>query len=141
MAMAMAGPSLRIAPMGTSFFSQFISSAFSPRLAQISSRRVAVPFFPSVLIAVPAFQVGLPPLGSILEGIWESILRAVPKKKTSHMKKRHRFMAGKAIKDVTALCKCPACGETKRMHYLCPNCASKLQELMRKEMAEAAKEK
>lgn len=124
MAMAMAGSSLRIAPMGSSFLPQFLSSAFSPRIAQIATRQIAVPFFPSVLIAVPAFQVGLPPLGSILEGIWESILRAVPKKKTSHMKKRHRFMAGKAIKDVTALCKCPACGETKRMHYLCPYCTS-----------------
>ncbi|KAL2171823.1 hypothetical protein VTG60DRAFT_1520 [Thermothelomyces hinnuleus] len=39
------------------------------------------------------------------------------------MKKRHRQMAGKALKDVTSLCKCPACGEVKRMHYLCPNCA------------------
>jgi ribosomal protein L32 len=32
-------------------------------------------------------------------------------------------MAGKALKDVNSLCKCPACGEVKRMHYLCPNCA------------------
>jgi ribosomal protein L32 len=31
-------------------------------------------------------------------------------------------MAGKALKDVTSLCKCPACGQTKRMHYLCPHC-------------------
>ncbi|KAK0707003.1 hypothetical protein B0T26DRAFT_621885, partial [Lasiosphaeria miniovina] len=59
---------------------------------------------------------------SLLEDIWESVLRAVPKKKTSHMKKRHRQMAGKALKDVTALCKCPACGQIKRMHYLCPSC-------------------
>jgi ribosomal protein L32 len=58
----------------------------------------------------------------LLEGIWESILRAVPKKKTSHMKQRSRRMAGKALKDVTALNKCSACGHVKRAHLLCPYC-------------------
>lgn len=124
MAMAMAAPSLRIASASSSLLPRFLSSAFSPRIAQIYTRQFAVPFFPGVVVAVPAFQLGLPPLGSILQDIWESVLKAVPKKKTSHMKKRHRFMAGKALKDVTALCKCPACGEMKRMHYLCPGCAS-----------------
>ncbi|POS84014.1 WD40 repeat-like protein [Erysiphe pulchra] len=41
--------------------------------------------------------------------LWESILRAVPKKKTSHSKKRSRQRAGKALKDVTALNKCSGC--------------------------------
>jgi large subunit ribosomal protein L32 len=57
-----------------------------------------------------------------LSDIWESVLRAVPKKKTSHMKKRHRFMAGKALKDVKSLNKCPGCGQLKRAHLLCPHC-------------------
>ena len=71
-------------------------------------------------LALPAaVQLNIP---SLLAGIWESILRAVPKKKTSHMKKRHRFMAGKALKDVTALNKCSACGTVKRAHLLCPYC-------------------
>lgn len=61
---------------------------------------------------------------SILAGLWESILRAVPKKKTSHRKKRQRFMAGKALKDVTALNKCSACGNVKRAHLLCPFCVN-----------------
>lgn len=61
---------------------------------------------------------------SILHGLWESILRAVPKKKTSHRKKRQRFMAGKALKDVTALNKCSACGNVKRAHLLCPFCVN-----------------
>ena len=61
---------------------------------------------------------------SILDGLWESILRAVPKKKTSHRKKRQRFMAGKALKDVTALNKCSACGNVKRAHLLCPFCVN-----------------
>lgn len=58
----------------------------------------------------------------LLSDIWESVLRAVPKKKTSHMKKRHRFMAGKALKDVKSLNKCPGCGQLKRAHLLCPHC-------------------
>jgi ribosomal protein L32 len=61
---------------------------------------------------------------SLLGDLWESILRAVPKKKTSHMKKRHRQMAGKALKDVTSLNRCPACGHVKRAHILCPYCVN-----------------
>lgn len=71
-------------------------------------------------LALPAaVQLSIP---SLLSGIWDSILRAVPKKKTSHMKKRSRFMAGKALKDVTNLNKCSACGNVKRAHLLCPYC-------------------
>jgi ribosomal protein L32 len=58
----------------------------------------------------------------ILSDIWDSVLRAVPKKKTSHMKKRHRQMAGKALKDVKNLNTCPACGQIKRSHVLCQHC-------------------
>ena len=73
-------------------------------------------------IAIPAaIRIGIP---SILADIWESILRAVPKKKTSHRKKRQRFLAGKALKDVTALNKCSACGNVKKAHVLCPFCVN-----------------
>ena len=73
-------------------------------------------------IAVPAvIRIGVP---SVLAEIWESILRAVPKKKTSHRKKRQRFLAGKGLKDVTALNKCSACGNVKRAHLLCPFCVN-----------------
>jgi len=88
--------------------------------------RFSTPFVPALGWSIPSsMQLSLPvlpSLPSILEGIWESILRAVPKKKTSHAKKRHRQMAGKALKDVNSLCKCPACGSLKRMHHLCPYC-------------------
>jgi large subunit ribosomal protein L32 len=98
-----------------------LSSTF--RFGAVYTRQLSLPAFPSLLIAVPAsIQWSIPSIPSLLEGIWEGILRAVPKKKTSHSKKRHRQMAGKALKDVTSLCKCPACGQTKRMHYLCPHC-------------------
>lgn len=47
----------------------------------------------------------------------------MPKKKTSHMKKRQRQMAsGKHLKDVTELNKCSGCGRVKRAHVLCPYC-------------------
>ena len=64
----------------------------------------------------------LVPLPALLGDLWDGLLNAVPKKKTSHMKKRHRQMAGKALKDVTALNKCSACGRVKRAHVLCPYC-------------------
>ncbi len=94
----------------------------SSRFASVYVRQLSVPFLPMFSLAIPGIRLSLPSLPSLLGDIWESILRAVPKKKTSHMKKRHRQMAGKALKDVTALCKCPACGRLKRMHYLCPFC-------------------
>ena len=73
-------------------------------------------------IAIPgAIRIGVP---SILAEIWESILRAVPKKKTSHRKKRQRFLAGKGLKDATALNKCSACGNVKKAHVLCPFCVN-----------------
>jgi large subunit ribosomal protein L32 len=112
-----------------SFVPRLLSpTVFSTTRIQLYVRQFSLPLFPSLSLAVPVgIQLGLPSLPSILEGIWESILKAVPKKKTSHMKKRHRQMAGKALKDVNSLCKCPACGEIKRMHYLCPHCASSME--------------
>lgn len=70
-------------------------------------------------MALPAIHLNLP---GLLGDIWESILRAVPKKKTTHARKRNRQMAGKALKDVTSLAKCPGCGQVKRQHVLCPHC-------------------
>lgn len=110
-----------------------ILSAFLPRLSTptvsntsrfstIYARKLSLPLLPSLAFTIPsAIQLNVP---GIIEGLWESILRAVPKKKTSHMKKRHRQMAGKALKDVTALNKCSACGHVKRAHLLCPYCVN-----------------
>ncbi|KAL1967506.1 hypothetical protein VTN77DRAFT_3021 [Rasamsonia byssochlamydoides] len=64
---------------------------------------------------------------SFLSDIWDSVLRAVPKKKTSHMKKRHRQMAGKALKDVKNLTTCSGCGQIKRAHVLCPDCVKDIK--------------
>ncbi|OCK83651.1 hypothetical protein K432DRAFT_379357 [Lepidopterella palustris CBS 459.81] len=88
-------------------------------------RRLQEPFLRSIRIPLPFASIAAIP--SLLDDIWGSILRAVPKKKTSYMKKRHRFMAGKGIKDVTALNKCSACGRVKRAHVLCPYCVQSLK--------------
>lgn len=118
--MAMAAPAMRMASASSFLPRLFPAGLFSTPLF---SRQLSLPLFPSLAAAIPAgFQL-IPSIPELLEGIWEGILKAVPKKKTSHMKRRHRQMAGKALKDVTSLCKCPACGELKRMHFLCPHCA------------------
>ncbi|KAF3385211.1 Meiotic recombination protein rec14 [Penicillium rolfsii] len=78
----------------------------------------ALGFLSTAAFALP-ISITIPPL---LADLWESVLRAVPKKKTSHMKKRHRQMAGKALKDAQNLNKCPGCGQVKRAHVLCPTC-------------------
>ncbi|KAH8685558.1 hypothetical protein BGZ60DRAFT_440643 [Tricladium varicosporioides] len=114
-----------------------VLSSFLPRLSAstasntsryttLFSRQLSHPLLPSISFAIPAaIHLNVP---GILEGIWESVLRAVPKKKTSHMKQRHRRMAGKALKDVTSLNKCSVCGNVKRAHYLCPFCVKEVQD-------------
>jgi large subunit ribosomal protein L32 len=106
-----------------SFFLPRLSTSTVPnstRFATLLSRQLSLPVISSLGFAIPsAIQLNVP---GWIEGIWESILRAVPKKKTSHMKKRHRQMAGKGLKDVESLNKCSACGHIKRAHLLCPFC-------------------
>ncbi|KAE8397563.1 WD40-repeat-containing domain protein [Aspergillus pseudonomiae] len=77
------------------------------------------PNISATLLKPGALALNIP---GFLSDIWDSVLRAVPKKKTSHMKKRHRQMAGKALKDVKSLNTCPGCGQIKRAHVLCPHC-------------------
>lgn len=95
---------------------------FSSRFASLHIRQLSLPLLPKVSMAIPAISLNLPSLPSLQE-IWDGLLKAVPKKKVSHSKRRHRQMAGKALKDTTSLCRCPACGNVKRMHYLCSPCA------------------
>ena len=73
---------------------------------------------------LPAIAIGI---RGWLSDIWEGVLRAVPKKKTSHAKRRHRQLAGKALKDVKGINSCPGCGKPKKSHTLCPYCVSEIQ--------------
>ncbi|PGH17028.1 ribosomal protein L32 [Helicocarpus griseus UAMH5409] len=106
-------------------------SALFPRLAQSSqwlrfsrsSPTTSLLSSPAASPAVPAASISLG-IPAILSDLWDSVLRAVPKKKTSHMKKRHRQMAGKALKDHLDINTCSGCGKPKRAHLLCPTCVS-----------------
>ncbi|KAI0799358.1 hypothetical protein GGR55DRAFT_683966 [Xylaria sp. FL0064] len=126
---------LRMGSAFSALFPRLSTPVFgSVRLAILSSQQLRhspFPSIPALAIAIPSAISNIP---SLLGDIWEGILRAVPKKKTSHMKKRHRQMAGKALKDVTNLNKCPACGGTKKMHTLCPSCTSRISGLLGRTM-------
>ncbi|KAF2872661.1 hypothetical protein BDV95DRAFT_606250 [Massariosphaeria phaeospora] len=91
-------------------------------------QRLSQPFrtlpTPFAALAIPALS--LPSIPSLAD-IWEGILKAVPKKKTSYRKKRQRFMAGKGLKDLISLAKCSACGRVKRSHLLCPYCVDAIK--------------
>ncbi|KAF2461309.1 hypothetical protein BDY21DRAFT_368566 [Lineolata rhizophorae] len=91
-----------------------------------------LPSWPRPSSIQPALAVSAPPsvisLPGLLADLWDSVLRAVPKKKTSHMKKRHRQYAGKALKDLTELNKCSGCGRVKRAHVLCPYCVASIKD-------------
>lgn len=58
------------------------------------------------------------------------ILWAVPKKKTSHSKKRMRS-ANKGLKDKTNIVNCPGCGQKQLTHHLCFNCYKTFNNLER----------
>ncbi|KAF3936405.1 hypothetical protein ABW19_dt0202654 [Dactylella cylindrospora] len=95
---------------------------------------------PSLSITLPALTIGprftlLPSLSEL----WDSILRAVPKKKQSHSRKRMRQLAGKALRDVIALNDCPGCGSKKRAHHLCPTCVDEIREMWKAEAENEAK--
>ena len=106
-----------------SFLSAFLPVArasLAPETSTLSPIRRRIPLLQHLRTSL--LPAALVPIPSLIGELWEGILKAVPKKKTSHMKKRHRFMAGKGLKDVTALNKCSACGRPKRAHVLCPYC-------------------
>ncbi len=108
------------------------AAAASTSLSSLFLRRTAARFasalqsWPSrpllsASIAIPAIAINIP---GLVSDIWEGILKAVPKKKTSHRKKRQRQLAGKALKDVKAINECPGCGRPKKAHTLCPYCVA-----------------
>lgn len=103
------------------------SVSFAAASNIILRARALLPVRPAVVaFAVPlGFNLKIPSFPDILE----SILRAVPKKKTSHSKKRMRQLAGKALKDITALNRCSACGAIKRSHMLCWNCVKSIKDM------------
>ncbi|KAL7941657.1 hypothetical protein V8C42DRAFT_334387 [Trichoderma barbatum] len=121
-----------MAAMATAFLPRLSSPlSFSvSRWATFYTTQYTLKFLPALSIAVPGVTINIP---GLLGDIWESVLRAVPKNKVSHSKKRSRQMAGKALEDVNHLCKCPGCGEIKRTHRLCQNCLEEMKRIWRSE--------
>ncbi|KAL3893985.1 MAG: hypothetical protein SGCHY_005530 [Lobulomycetales sp.] len=64
-------------------------------------------------------------LQGILHELWDGLLWAAPKKRTTHSKKRKR-MAGKWPKPLLNLRPCPFCGSTQLMGHACRECLKKL---------------
>lgn len=64
----------------------------------------------------------------------DGILKAAPKKKVSHMKRRQRLYGpgDKHVKLQNNLNRCPACGHYKRSHTLCMNCVNQIRHFWKK---------
>ncbi|MBW0500358.1 hypothetical protein O181_040073 [Austropuccinia psidii MF-1] len=108
--------------------STVLNHLITPQVAMISSS-----FFPVVrldlfkILEIHSSQVWIPSFKKIIEILNQSIeigigiLKAVPKKKVSHSRKRMRS-AHKGLKPDLGIVACPACGEPKRQHFLCLHC-------------------
>ncbi|CEL11409.1 Putative WD domain protein [Aspergillus calidoustus] len=117
---------MALRPLPSNMFPQMLPRILAP--SKSLSFTVRLPTQQSTILStvLPSTGIALN-IPDILSDIWDSVLRAVPKKKTSHMKKRHRQMAGKALKDVKNLNTCPACGQIKRSHVLCQHCVGEIK--------------
>ena len=107
-----------------------IIGALSPRPAEPThpTSRGLSPDFVIVSTYVSSTNIVLPNTPSCtleangLKSIWDNILLwAVPKKRTSHSKKRMR-MTHKYLKPKTNYKTCPQCGNLKLPHMLCGHC-------------------
>lgn len=85
------------------------------------------PVLPPAFTLPKSFFLAVTSIIPIFTGIWDSILRAVPKKKTTHSQKRKRQLIGKALQDKKNLTRCEACGDWKLLHTLCESCVKSIQ--------------
>lgn len=86
---------------------------------------------PSQLL--PAIGTAITNLSSFISTLWESVLKAAPKKKQSYARKRDRQLANKGLKDITNVMPCPSCGRPKRAHALCEHCVARESDFAREE--------
>ncbi|KAK5163740.1 uncharacterized protein LTR77_010413 [Saxophila tyrrhenica] len=111
-----------------SFLATFLPVARAQLFPHLQQPVRRIPLLQRLRASASLLPAALVPIPGLLGDLWDGLLNAVPKKKTSHMKKRHRQMAsGKHLRDVTALNKCSACGRTKRAHVLCPYCVQSIR--------------
>jgi large subunit ribosomal protein L32 len=73
------------------------------------------------------------------QGIWGrlsewlgSILKAVPKKKTSRRRKRQRA-SNKGLQNLKNIQNCPICGNAKLAHHICMNCYKHISKMFSKD--------
>ncbi|KAJ2740895.1 hypothetical protein GGI20_005552 [Coemansia sp. BCRC 34301] len=111
-----------------------VRAAVFPRLSHTLTSAIGLAAMRSPLGASLGAGLGL--LGDILS---EMILRAVPKQRTSHSKKRKR-MATKGLKNRYDLVPCSGCGRPKLTAHICLNCyhdiKRKLKDMKRAEVEE-----
>lgn len=113
--------------------------------------KVAFPTLPG-LPELPSIKIGLR-VPSFLQPVEQThqeheceidagILKAAPKKKTSHMKRRQRLYGpgDKQIKLKDNLNRCPACGHYKKSHFLCMNCVGQIRKYWKERDAPAPRE-
>lgn len=67
-----------------------------------------------------------------------TIVKAVPKKKVSYRNTRTKLYAPgeKQIKHLNNLVRCPACGHTKRSHFLCMHCFAEIRSFLKSKKRE-----
>ncbi|PWN87661.1 hypothetical protein FA10DRAFT_255212 [Acaromyces ingoldii] len=70
------------------------------------------------------------PATSLLEDLWDGVLRAVPKSKVSHSRKAMRS-ANKGLKDRTDLVHCASCGRPKLAHHICAVCYGEVSRIQK----------
>ena len=81
-----------------------------------------------ITVSTSAIWQGIGLLGprGVATDLWDSILKAVPKKKTTHSKTRMRS-ATKGLKDRTDINNCSACGKPKLAHTICLDCFTSIR--------------
>lgn len=86
----------------------------------------ALPLSPHPPLSLAGILAGA--ITDTMDWLWDGILRAVPKKKVPHGRKRRR-MTGKYLKPALHIIECKTCGRWKRAHTYCkPSCVGR-QEL------------
>ncbi|KAJ1667582.1 hypothetical protein IW140_002162 [Coemansia sp. RSA 1813] len=97
------------------------TGTLAPRLMDVVFRK------PTALSVGGALGVGLGLLG-------EAILRAVPKQRTSHSKKRMR-MSNKGLKNRNDIVPCTGCGSPKLISQICPTCYKDIKRTLKQSKA------
>lgn len=113
------------------------STATSTRTTLSSALASLFPsgLFPAASLAPSAAPVGLAgaleaPLDEGVVPGWDGLLLAVPKRRTSHSKKRLRQTHKTLSRNRRHVVACSTCGKNRLMHHLCLHCLRRLKDAM-----------